>query len=119
MDFKIGDMFEPVDGMRFDCIVSNPPYIPSDQISNLQPEIGYEPREALDGGRDGLEVIRRLILNSTRHIHPGGLIGIEIGFDQAQKAIKLMEEAGYADVEVIRDYSGIERILIARAPAKA
>ncbi|MCD6508292.1 peptide chain release factor N(5)-glutamine methyltransferase [Candidatus Poribacteria bacterium] len=119
VDFKIGDMFEPVDGMRFDCIVSNPPYIPSDQISNLQPEIGYEPREALDGGRDGLEVIRRLILNSTRHIHPGGLIGIEIGFDQAQKAIKLMEEAGYADVEVIRDYSGIERILIARAPAKA
>ncbi|HID57328.1 TPA: peptide chain release factor N(5)-glutamine methyltransferase [Candidatus Poribacteria bacterium] len=117
VELRVGDMFEPVGGMRFDCIVSNPPYIPSNQIPNLQPEIGYEPREALDGGPDGLEVIRRLISTSKYHIRPGGSIGIEVGFDQAEQVAELMEEAGYIGVEIIRDYSGIERVLIAKAPA--
>lgn len=101
----------------FDAIVSNPPYIPSDEVERLAPELVlYEPRSALDGGPDGLEVIRSLATESRRLLKPGGLLAMEIGHDQAESVIALLGAAAWEDVEVIPDLAGIQRVVLARAP---
>ena len=105
--------------MKFDLIISNPPYIPSGEIGRLQPELSYEPRIALDGGEDGLAVLRRIVSEAWRHLKPGGLLCLEVGFDQADKVMKLLEgEGAYEGLEVIKDYSRIDRVVIARARAR-
>lgn len=107
-----GDLVEPLQG-RFDAIVSNPPYIPSDEIAKLQPEVSrWEPRGALDGGPDGLDVIRRLLPAAKGLVKPGGFVALEIGMGQAEAVMGIAEAAGYAGVDVVKDLAGIERVVV-------
>ena len=111
--WRTGDLFEAVgDDERFDLIVSNPPYIRSDVIPGLAPEVSsHEPRLALDGGEDGLSFYRKIIPEAVRYLVTGGMLFLEIGFDQAEAVSSLMRDAGYYEVRVIRDYGGNDRIV--------
>lgn len=106
-------------GERFDVIVSNPPYIPDEELEDLPPEIGgHEPREALAGGTEGLEVIREIVGGAARHLRPGGALFLEIGADQGPAVRGLLEaSAEWAGVEVERDLAGRERFVRADAPS--
>lgn len=105
------DLFENVRGM-FDMIVSNPPYIKSEAIDTLMPEVrDYEPRQALDGGEDGLLFYRRILKESSRYLRKGGMLLFEIGYDQGEAVSGLMEQAGFLEVRVVRDYGGMDRVV--------
>ena len=105
------DLFDAIEG-SFDIICSNPPYIPAGDIDRLADEVKcYEPRLALDGGEDGLDFYRRIAEQAPAHLGNGGLIALEIGFDQAGRVADLF--TGY-DVRVIKDYSGNDRVILAR-----
>jgi release factor glutamine methyltransferase len=111
--FIKGNLFEPVGKMAFDCIVSNPPYIKTDDIQNLQREIkDYEPVEALDGGEDGLNFYRMIFKNAPKFLKENGIIILEIGHDQADDMGKIAMNAGFKNVTFIKDYAGIKRILV-------
>jgi release factor glutamine methyltransferase len=111
--FEAGDLFKPVKNLRFDCIVSNPPYIKTGDIPALQKEIkDYEPIEALDGGEDGLDFYRRIFNEAPDYLKEGSMIMLEIGFEQADDIAKMASEAGFKQIEFIKDYAGIKRIFI-------
>jgi len=94
--------------------VANLPYIPTPDFDHLQPEVrDFEPRLALNGGADGLGIIRRLCVQLTTHLSDGGFAALEVGAGQARAAAKLLEQAGLRDIEILFDYSGIERVVIA------
>ncbi len=101
-------------GRQLDLIISNPPYIPSSEIKKLEIEVLKEPRAALDGGRDGLKYLRRIISLAPRHLKPQGLLALEMGFDQGSKVKKIMENCGFKQVEIKKDFAGIERFALAR-----
>lgn len=110
-----GDLFEPVGDMRFDMIVSNPPYIKSDVIPSLMPEVkDYEPLSALDGSADGLLFYRRIIEGASAHLNDGGIILFETGVDQRQDVSSLLFDAGFSDIRSYRDYSHNDRVVSAR-----
>lgn len=112
-----GDLLSPLVGMRFDMILSNPPYIPSGELECLQPEVSrYEPRAALDGGPDGLDVHRRLAAESRAYLEPGGSIAVEVGVGQSRIVEALLQENGFANVRFVEDYAGIERVVIGERP---
>lgn len=99
----------------FDCIVSNPPYIPSSVLTTLDRDVrDYEPSLALDGGKDGLLFYRRLILLAPSLLKKGGLLAFEVGHDQADAVAKEMEQAGFVSLEKIQDLSGIFRVVCGR-----
>lgn len=101
-------------GCQFDLIVSNPPYIPEPEYQSLQPEVrDYEPKQALIGGPDGLEVIRLLASNGKGHLVAGGRIYMEFGDGQADKVRKIFEDNGWHVIKIETDLSGKERILVA------
>lgn len=112
-DWKAGDLFEAVDpGEKFDIIVSNPPYIRSETIGELAPEVRiHEPRIALDGGDDGLYFYKRIIPEAADYLRTGGMLFLEIGYDQAEQVGALMKDAGYYEVRTIKDYGGNDRIV--------
>ena len=116
--FLQGNWFDSVRELvhYFDVIVSNPPYISSHEYKALAPEIAqYEPREALDGGSDGLDAIRLIIKETARYIVPGGRLVFEIGYDQWTAVEKLIEGSGaYSEWAVIKDYSGHDRVVRTR-----
>lgn len=117
--FAQGDLFAPVAGERFDLVVSNPPYVPHLDIPRLQPEIAYhEPRIALDGGPDGLAILRRLVAEAPAHLEPGGWLLSEMGDGQAPAVVALAEAAGFEAIEVLRDLAGRPRTLAARWPGR-
>ncbi|MDO9026706.1 MAG: peptide chain release factor N(5)-glutamine methyltransferase [bacterium] len=105
----------PTIKQRYDCIVSNPPYIPSSQLKSLQPEISlYEPWQALDGGRDGLKFYRLIFQKLKTYLNPGGLLALEIGQGQGSQVRELLKNADPGiKVEIIKDYSKIQRIVLA------
>ncbi len=110
-EFMQSDLFENVDGL-FDMIVSNPPYINTDVIETLMPEVrDYEPKQALDGTADGLEFYRRIIRDSKKNLKKGGMLFFEIGHDQGEAVAQMMEQAGYLEVRVIKDYAGMDRVV--------
>ena len=116
-DVRVGDLLEPLAGEPpFDLIVSNPPYIPSAAISTLDRNVrDYEPHLALDGGDDGLDLIRRLLTGAARHLVAGGRLYVEMQFDQAAAAMELARAAGgWTDLQILRDLGGRERALFAR-----
>jgi release factor glutamine methyltransferase len=114
VQLMVGDGFEVATGLTFDLILSNPPYIPSGEIQTLQPEVrDFEPRLALDGGSDGLDVIRRLAREALAYLAPEGRLMLEFGDGQANASAKIFQEQGWVAQEIIKDLSGRERILIA------
>ena len=112
-EWRTGNLFEAVKpDERFDIIVSNPPYIKSGIIGELAPEVRiHEPRMALDGGDDGLDFYRRIIPEAADHLVTGGMLFLEIGYDQADQVSALMKDAGYYEVRAIKDYGGNDRIV--------
>ena len=116
IQFVAGDWLEMVSPKTplFDMILSNPPYIPSGEIPELQPEVArFEPRLALDGGADGLSAVRRIIYSAHRVLNPGGRLLLEIGCSQAQDVVKIIESSqSYATFRVIQDYAGHDRVVV-------
>ena len=109
--FLESDLFENVEEM-FDVIVSNPPYIPAGDMEGLMPEVrDYEPRIALDGGDDGLVFYRKILEGSRSHLKKGGMLFFEIGYDQGRAVSKMMRETGFLDVQVRKDYAGLDRVV--------
>ena len=109
--FLESNLYERVEGM-FDMIVSNPPYIPTGQIPDLMPEVrDHEPRIALNGGGDGLAFYREIIADAGKHLKKGGMLLLEIGWDQAGAVRALMRDGGFVEVRVIRDYAGLDRVV--------
>lgn len=98
---------------KFDVVVSNPPYIQTEVIKTLDSEVkDHDPIIALDGGRDGLDFYRRIIDNAGDYLNPGGVIIFEIGYDEAQEVLNLLGRAGYINVSVIKDLSGLDRVVV-------
>ncbi len=117
VDFVESDLYAALEeGERFHCIVSNPPYIPSQQLESLQPEIRHEPVLALDGGPDGLRFYRRLINQAADFLHPSGYLVLEIGWDQADAVLALIEQSQLQRSEVRKDYGGLDRVVVASCP---
>lgn len=123
VDFTLlrSDMFSALaerteDGQmkRYDVIVSNPPYIPSAVVDELEPEVrDYEPRIALDGTADGLRFYRILAEEAVHYLKPGGRIYLEIGYDQGESVPALLAAAGFHEITVIRDFGGNNRVVAA------
>ncbi len=116
--FVESDLFSALDpGKAYDVIVSNPPYIPTEVIEGLEPEVrDYEPRMALDGSGDGLAFYRRLAAESPSHLKPGGRLYLEIGWDQGESVEALLRENGFEDIEVVRDDAGNCRVVRGKRP---
>lgn len=105
------DLFGNVEG-TFDIIVSNPPYIRSEIIETLMPEVrDHEPRMALDGDEDGLLFYRRIVGECGAHLAGGGMLFFEIGYDQAAAVAELLEAAGFLEIRVVKDYAGLDRVV--------
>ena len=104
-----GDSLNNLENQTFDIIISNPPYIPTNDLHSLQQELSHEPKTALDGGADGMDLYRRLIPQSLGFLAPGGILLLEIG-PPAVEAI--MRDTGYGIVRLIKDYAGYPRVLV-------
>jgi release factor glutamine methyltransferase len=115
-----GDLYAPLAaGERFDVIVSNPPYVPSGEIAGLSREVRREPRIALDGGVDGLDVLRRIVSGAPPRLRPGGLLLLEMHETHAGPLPALCRAAGFASAEVHADLAGLPRWVVARLPGTA
>ncbi len=118
IQFLHGDLFEPVSARAeiFDLIVSNPPYVRSDEIDALPRDVrDFEPRIALDGGADGLDCYRRIIPGALRYLSDGGFLALEIGAEMGLEVARLFVQAdGYTPPRRYRDYAGRDRIVCAR-----
>ena len=115
IDFRQSDMFENVPKTGYDLITANPPYIETDQIEGLNPEITrYEPMIALDGGKDGLKHYRSIVAGAREYLREGGKLMMEIGDTQGASVSGLLEEAGYRDITVLKDLAGLDRVVTAR-----
>jgi release factor glutamine methyltransferase len=111
---KTGDLYAPVAGERFELVTANPPYVPSAELAELAPDIRvFEPQQALDGGADGLDVVRAVVAGASRHLEPDGVLAVEVGHDQAARVRELFEQAGFRDIAARRDYGGHERVVSA------
>ncbi|RKD30882.1 peptide chain release factor N(5)-glutamine methyltransferase [Thermohalobacter berrensis] len=114
-----GNLFSPLTPLnlenKIDIIVSNPPYIPSQDIDTLQVEVAkYEPRKALDGGIDGLDFYRKIIPESIKYLRKDGVLAFEIGYNQGNEVANLIKESGsFKGVEVIKDLAGLDRAVLA------
>jgi release factor glutamine methyltransferase len=110
---RLGDLFDAVDpACRFDLIAANPPYIPSGEIPGLQPDVrDFEPRLALDGGEDGLGLLRRIVAEGRSRLVARGVLAVEVGAGEASEVARLFDGAGFERVEVRRDYARIERVV--------
>jgi release factor glutamine methyltransferase len=117
IQFYQGSWFEPLTYLngQLSGMISNPPYIPSQMVLELQPEVRlHEPHSALDGGVDGLDCIRELVAIAPEYLVPNGLWMIEMMSGQAELVTELLMQNGYRKIEVRKDFAGIERFAIAR-----
>lgn len=115
---KKSDWFSQIDGLHH-LIVSNPPYISSSEIEDLQNEVrNFDPRRALDGGPDGLEPYRTIASGAARHLEKDGLVGLEIGHDQRHDVTGIFERAGYELLSHYKDLGGNDRVLVFRLRAR-
>jgi release factor glutamine methyltransferase len=118
VEFLEGDLDGPIPaGERFDVIVANPPYVPSGEIPGLSREVRREPVIALDGGLDGMDVLRRIVSCAPSRLRPEGLLFVEIHESHAAALPALCLAAGFATAEVGRDLAGLPRWVVARLPA--
>ena len=119
VDFFAGDLFDAVGERRFDLILSNPPYIPSDECARLQPEVLREPRMALDGGADGLDFYRLLTEKYRDAVRPGGWLVLEIGYAQGPAVLALGAACGWVNTSCRKDYGGNDRAVLLQKPEKS
>jgi release factor glutamine methyltransferase len=116
VEFLQGDGFDGLPPAEFDLIISNPPYIPSAEIATLEPEVReFDPRTALDGGPDGLDLYRTLAAKTQSLLKPDGKIMVEFGDGQAGAIKKIFEDENWIVEAIKEDYSQRARILVARA----
>ena len=112
--FVQGDLFAPFVGQSFDLIVSNPPYLSAQEYAELAQEIReHEPLNAIWGGEDGLDAYRRLIAEAANYARPSGWLLLEIGNTQAEAVTQLCQENGWTVEQVIKDYAGLDRVVVA------
>ena len=117
--FDLGNWADGLGDESFDLAVSNPPYIATDVLAGLEPEVrDHEPHMALDGGVDGLDVYRILISELFRILVPGGDALVEIGYDQSEAVQAMFERAGFVDVSMTRDLAGNPRVVSGHKAAK-
>ncbi len=110
--FITGNLFEKLNGMTFDIIVSNPPYISTYEIRGLQTEVkDYEPIIALDGGKDGLDYYKRIIEKAPYFLNASGLLAFEVGYNQAHQVAGIMERQ-FGKIEIIKDLARINRVVM-------
>ena len=114
VDFFCGNLFEPLADKKFAAIISNPPYIPTKDLKNLQDEVKKEPLTALDGGADGLNFYREIISNAPKFLLDGGLLAVEIGSTQAKDVKKIFVENNFCEIKILRDLAGLERVICAQ-----
>jgi release factor glutamine methyltransferase len=108
------DLFASVALQRFDIVLANPPYLTDNELADLQPEVACEPRTALDGGADGLAIIRRVFAAAPDRMVDGGWLLMEIGCEQAAAVKSLARAAGFTAISIRSDYAGLPRVLMAR-----
>ena len=113
-EFFVGDLFAPLNGNKFDLIVSNPPYIPQKDIATLEDDVKeYEPVSALTDGGDGLSYYRRLLSEGKAYIKENGFIALEIGIYQSEDVKQIAMDNGWKNIKIIKDYAGIDRVVLA------
>ncbi len=110
VEVRVGDLFAPAAGERFDLIVANPPYIATAVLATLAPEVRREPSIALDGGPDGLAFYDRICAAATAHLLPGGAIVLEHGYDQADAVRARLEAAGFTGISLTHDLGKNPRV---------
>jgi release factor glutamine methyltransferase len=114
MAWLAGDLFEPLaafPGLAFDLVTANPPYIPEGELASLPLDIrGFEPRLALSGGDDGLDVMRRIVAGAPRFLRQGGVLAVEMGMGQTSRVQALFEQAGFGGIRIDKDYGGHDRV---------
>ncbi|MBQ7502715.1 HemK family protein methyltransferase [bacterium] len=110
--WRSGDLFEQIEG-RFDAIAANPPYVGlngGDGLELQESVKGFEPSRALFGGSDGLDVIKRIIAQAGQYLRQGGALFLEMGAGQGRSCRELMDRAGFADIEIKKDFAGLDRV---------
>lgn len=112
--FLAGDGLSAADGLRFDAIVCNPPYVSSRELQRAQPELAWEPRHALDGGPTGLTVIERIVAGAPAYLKERGWLLMEMGADQSPAVEQLAGAVGFSSVSIRADYAGLPRALVAQ-----
>ena len=100
--------------IKFDLIISNPPYIARRELSGLAKEISFEPVLALEAGRDGLDFYRRIISQAAFYLNDDGLLAFEVGFNQAGRVKAILDEQNFNVLDIIKDYNNIKRVVIAK-----
>lgn len=111
--FRVGDLFAAVDpASRFDLVTANPPYVPTGEMAALPPDVlRHEPRSALDGGEDGLAIVRRIVEVAPAHLARSGVLALEVGAGEAEAVADLLRRSSFAEVTCRRDYGGIDRVV--------
>jgi len=111
--FVHSNLLDQTDGV-FRWVVANLPYIPTAELDTLQREVKHDPKLALDGGRDGLDVIRNLVASLQTRLAPPALIVLEVGLDQAEPVRELLARQNYRDISMTKDYQGVQRFVSAK-----
>lgn len=114
IEFIKSDMFDNLLNRRYDLIVSNPPYIETEIINNLSKEVQNEPKLALDGGEDGLKFYKIFSKEAYMYLNKGGYLFLEIGYNQKESVMRLLNNEFFYDVKCVKDISGLDRVIIAR-----
>ncbi|MCR2044678.1 peptide chain release factor N(5)-glutamine methyltransferase [Anaerosalibacter massiliensis] len=119
--FYKGDLFNGIKTLQLegkvDIIVSNPPYIPTEDISKLQIEVReHEPKNALDGGESGFSYYEKIVPDSKEYLKREGILAVEIGYDQGTYVKRLFNENGFKDIYIIKDFQGLDRVVVGRVP---
>ena len=113
ISFSAGDLFAAkLPWPKVDLIAANPPYVPTAEIETLAPDVkDFEPRLALDGGPDGLGLLRRIVTSAPEHLAHGGVLALELGAEEADAVRRLLEQRGFVEISTTRDYGKIERVV--------
>ena len=115
INFIHSDLFERINQNDFEIIVSNPPYIKTETIKTLSKQVQNEPILALDGGKDGLDIYRKIIMQAYKHIKNNGYLCLEIGYDQREKVLEILAQyKNYTEIKTIKDLSKNDRCIIAK-----
>ncbi|MFH1208883.1 MAG: peptide chain release factor N(5)-glutamine methyltransferase [Candidatus Omnitrophota bacterium] len=111
----LGDLFEPFSNdEKWDLIISNPPYLSEEDWEKVQEELNFEPKRALDGGKDGLDFYRRIVRDASDHLISGGLLALEVGQGQAEEVSTWLQAAGYDNIQRFNDHLQVQRVVMAQ-----